>query len=176
MEKSIKSIASNYGLYLGIILALCTIIPYAVDLKLFTSLWVLVITLLSILTCGILSIKKSKQSLDGFISFKEAFTSFFITIAIGLLISSITYFIIFNIVDTEAANTLTEIRIESQAEMMQNFGAPEEVIAETIEKMESDDQFSIGNQILGYFIFLIVMSIAGLISAAIMKKNNPDAE
>ena len=173
-NQTIKSSAINYGLYLGIILALCTIIPYAIDLNLFTEFWLLIVILLSIIISGILSIRKVKQLFGGYISFKEAFTSYFITVAIGLLISSLTYFLIFSIIDTEAANQLTEIRIENQAEMMQKFGAPEDSIAEAIEKMESDDQFSIGNQILGYCIFLIGMSVIGLIVAAIMKKTNPD--
>jgi Flp pilus assembly protein TadB len=83
MEKSLKSIATNYGLYLGVFLALITVIAYAVNLELLTNMWLGIAILLVIVVFGIIAVAKVKQSQNGFASFKESFTSFFITVLIG---------------------------------------------------------------------------------------------
>jgi hypothetical protein len=59
---------------------------------------------------------------------------------------------------------------------MESFNIPNEGIAEAVEKIESQDQFSIGNIIKGLAGYLVFFSIIGLIVAAAMKKSNPDTE
>ncbi|ARV08883.1 DUF4199 domain-containing protein [Winogradskyella sp. PC-19] len=174
MEKSIKSNAINYGLYLGIALAAINILIYVIDIKLFNSLLLVAAIFISIIVFGVLSINSSKKILGGFISFKKAFTSYFITIALGLFISSTVYFLIFNVVDTEAAQILAEMQVENQVKMMENFGAPQESIDQAVVQLQENDPFSLGNQFLGYSIFLVIMSLIGLIVAAVTKKNDPN--
>ncbi|WP_339894084.1 DUF4199 domain-containing protein [uncultured Algibacter sp.] len=176
MEKSLKSIATNYGLYLGVFLALITVLAYALNLELLTNMWVGILILIAIIIFGIISVAKVKQAQNGFASFKQAFTSYFITVLIGLLISTLVSFLLFNVIDTDAADVLKEKTIEKTVEMMENFNTPTEVIAETVEQMESQNQYSIGNVTKGLAGYLVVFSIIGLIVAAAMKKNNPEAE
>ncbi|MFD1064221.1 DUF4199 domain-containing protein [Winogradskyella litorisediminis] len=174
MEKSLKSNALNFGLYLGVILAAINIIVYVIDIKLYSSLWVAAVSIVTIITLGTISCNSSKKLLGGFMSFKEAFTSYFITVAVGLFISTIIYFVLFNFVDPESAQVLAEMQIDGQVEMMENFGAPQESIDEAVAKMKENNPFSIGNQILGYAIFLTIMSLIGLIVAAITKRKDPN--
>lgn len=176
METFIKSSAINYGLYLGAILSIITIAAYAINLDLFInmafgiSLFVLTITL------AILSLFKSKKILNGFISFKDAFSSYFITIAIAVIISSIISFVIFNFVDPEAAIVLKEKAMDNQVEMLKNFGSPEETIEQVVEAGEkSGDLFSIINILKSTAGYLVFYSIIGLIIALILKKEDPDA-
>ena len=176
MEKSLKSIATNYGLYLGVFLALITVLAYALNLELLTNMWVGILIVIAIIIFGIISVAKVKQAQNGFASFKQAFTSYFITVLIGLLISTLVSFLLFNVIDTDAADVLKEKTIEKTVEMMENFNTPTEVIAETVEQMESQNQYSIGNVTKGLAGYLVVFSIIGLIVAAAMKKNNPEAE
>ncbi|GAA3654141.1 DUF4199 domain-containing protein [Flavivirga jejuensis] len=177
MEKSLKSIASNYGLYLGAILSLLTLIGYAVSLDLFTKIWFGIGFLLIIIVLGIISVSNSKKSLGGFISFKNAFTSYFITILIGLIVSAVVSIIIFNFIDPDAAKTLQEKIIETQIQRLESFNVPSEAIAETLEKMESQgNMYSIGNILQSIVWQLAGFSVVGLIVAAVMKKSNPDTE
>lgn len=177
METSLKSVASNYGLYLGAILSLLTAIGYAVSLDLFTKIWFGIGLLIIIIVLGILSIAKSKKILGGFISFKDAFTSYFITVLIGISISAAVSIIIFNFIDPEAATTLQEKIIDVQTERLENFNVPNDVIAETIEKMEAQgNMYSISNVLQSIVWQLAGFSVVGLIIAAIMKKTNPDTE
>ncbi|MGK0252647.1 MAG: hypothetical protein ACI9OE_000088 [Mariniflexile sp.] len=176
MEKTLKSIATNYGLYLGVLLALLTVVSYAVNLELLTNMWYGFFILLAIIVFGIVSVAKSKQAQNGFATFKEAFTSYFITVLLGLVISTFVSYLLFNFIDTEASEVLKEKTIEKTVQMMESFNVPNEGIAEAVEKIESQDQFSIGNIIKGLAGYLVFFSIIGLIVAAAMKKSNPDTE
>ncbi|SFZ92521.1 Protein of unknown function [Flaviramulus basaltis] len=176
MEKPLKSIAVNYGLYLGVLLALITVLAYAVNIELLTNMWVGILIIIIIIVFGIISVAKIKQVKNGFASFKEAFTSYFITVIIGLLISTLVSFLLFNFIDTDAAEVLKEKTIEKTVEMLEGFNTPSDVIAQTVEQIESQNQYSIGNIFKGLAGYLVFFSIIGLIVAAVMKKNNPDAE
>ncbi len=177
MENQTKTSAINHGLYLGAFLSLTTVIAYAVSLDLFTKWWWGIGLLIAIIVFGIVSSMKSKSIQNGFISFKEAFSSYFIAIAIGLIISTIVSAIIFNVVDPDAAITLKQKIMDSQVEMMRNFGAPEDAIAETVDKLEAqENMFSIGSILQSLAFQLIGFSIVGLIVALVVKKTDPDTE
>lgn len=176
MEKSIKSIATNNGLYLGLLIAVVYVIAYAVNIELLTNLFVGIALFLAIIVFGIVSISKSKKVQNGFISFKEAFTSYFITVLIGLIVASVVSIVLFNVIDPDAAIVLKEKTIEGTAEMMRNWNAPEESIIETVEKMrEQPNQFSIGNVLQSFVFQLILFSVIGLIASLIMKKADHNA-
>ena len=136
MEKSSKSIAINYGLYLGAILSLLTVVAYAINLDLFTQIWFGISILILIIVLGIISISKSKKLFEGYISFKNAFTSYFITVLIGIVISALVSIVVFNFIDPEAANVLQEKIIDLQMQRLENFNVPTEAIAQAMEKME----------------------------------------
>jgi hypothetical protein len=175
MEKSIKSSAINYGLYLGGALSLITIAIWFVDINLMANMWLGIFLLLAIIAFGVVSTAKSKSLNGGFLSFKEAFSSYFITVAIGIAISSIVSMILFSYIDPEAAKQIQQLTIESTINMMEGFGAPAEAIAEAVEKIESQNQFSIVNTLKSLAWGFLFQAIIGLIVALIMKKSNPDA-
>lgn len=176
MEKSLKSIATNYGLYLGTGLALITVVVYAIKLDLFASMWFGITLLILMIVVGIIAVAKVKQSQNGYASFKESFSAFFITMLVAVLISTVVSYLLFNVVDTEAAVTLKELTIEKSVAMMEGFNAPTDAIDAAVTQMEEQDQYSIGNVLKGLTGNLVAMSIIGLIVAAAMKKNNPNAE
>ncbi|WP_411767045.1 DUF4199 domain-containing protein [Winogradskyella sp. A3E31] len=176
MEKTLKSSALNYGIYLGLIFAVLTVIGYAVYLDLFTQWWFGIGSLLLIIVFGIISSVKARKLLGGFISFKNAFTAYFITILVALVISTIVNLIIFNVVDPDAALVLKEKIIESQMAMMERFGAPQESIDQTIAQLRAqDNMFSIGSIFKSLAYQLVGFSIVGLIVAAVVKRKDPNA-
>lgn len=176
MEKSLKSIATNYGLYLGIVLALFTVVAYGVNIELLTNMWYGIIILIVVIVFGIIAVAKVKQANDGFASFKTAFTSYFITIVLGLVISTFVSYLLFNVIDTNAATVLKEKTIEQTTQMMERFNAPTEAIAQAVEKIESQNQWSIGNILKGLAGYTVFFAVIGLIVAAAMKKSKPDTE
>ena len=88
MEQQLKSSAVNYGIYLGLSLAVISVLIYVINVEYAIAWWIGIIVLLIVLAFGIVSTAKAKDFLNGFISFKQAFSSFFITIAIGVIINS----------------------------------------------------------------------------------------
>ncbi|MEN3324372.1 DUF4199 domain-containing protein [Mariniflexile soesokkakense] len=176
MEKSLKSIATNYGLYLGVLLAFLTVLSYAINLELLTNTWYGIFILIAIVALGIISVAKTKQAQDGYASFKDAFSSYFITVLVGLLISTLVSYLLFNFIDTDAAAVLKEKTIEKTVQMMESFNTPNEAIAQAVDNIESQNQFGLGNIIKGLAGYLVFFSIIGLIVAAAMKKSKPDTE
>ncbi|TJY36146.1 DUF4199 domain-containing protein [Pontimicrobium aquaticum] len=175
MENSIKSSALNYGLYLGGALALITVAIYAIDLSLMVNMWLGIFLILIIVGFGVVSTAKSKGILEGFLSFKQAFTSYFITVVVGITISTVISALLFNFIDPEAAIQMKEMTVQATINMLEGFGAPPESIAEAVEKIENQNQFGIGALIQNLIWSFVIQAILGLIVAAIMKRSNPDA-
>ena len=175
MENSIKSSAINYGLYLGGALSLITIAIWFIDINLMANMWLGILILLAVVAVGVVSTAKAKSIQEGFLSFKEAFSSYFITVAIGIVISSIVSMILFNYVDPEAAEQIKQITIDATVNMMEGFGAPAETIAETVDQLENQNQYSIVNTAKSIAWGLVIQAVIGLIVGAIMKRSNPDA-
>jgi hypothetical protein len=177
MEKSLKSIATNFGLYLALSLSLVTVIAYAVDLNLFVNTWYGISIYIIIIFFGIYAVAKVKQAFNSYASFKDAFSAYFITILVGLLVSTVITYILFNFIDTDAALVLKEKSIEKLIEVYENMNLPEDKIAQMVDKVESENLYSIKNSLIGMATsYLLPLSIIGLIVAAAMKKSNPNAE
>ena len=175
MEKSIKSSAINYGLYLGIALSLITVTIWFVNINLMANMWLGIGILLAVIAFGVVSTAKSKSIMEGFLTFKETFSAYFITVAVGIIISQVVSFILFNFIDPDAAKEIQQITIDSTVNMMEGFGAPAESIAEAVEKIENTDQFSVVSVLKSSAWSLVFQAVIGLIVALIMKKSNPDA-
>ncbi|WP_434035383.1 DUF4199 domain-containing protein [Formosa sp. 4Alg 33] len=175
MENSLKSMAATYGIYLAILLSAITIIAYVVDLEILTSMWVSAGVFIVIIVFGIFSTAKAKKAQNGFITFKDAFTAYFATVVIGVIISTLVSIIIFNFIDPDVADFLKQQIIEKSTGMMESFGAPQEQIDIAIAEMEKQNQFAIGNQLKSLAFSIIFYCIVGLIIAFAMKKTDPEA-
>ncbi|WP_323787976.1 DUF4199 domain-containing protein [Psychroserpens sp.] len=174
MEKSLKSISLNQGIILGIVLTLVTVLIYAFSIDLFTEWWLGILLFLIILVFGIIAAVKSRKALGGFMTFKEAFTSYFITVAVGTLISTIVGIVIFAFVDPDSAQYLNEKIIEMTMQTMESFGAPQDSINEAIAGMEGKNNFSAAMQMQSYVIRLLILAIIGLIVGVSLKKTDPN--
>ena len=76
INEAIKKNGITYGIALGVILALITATMYSIDLKLFVSNWTGPSIFVINLVVGITLLVKTKKDLNGFFSFKDAFTAF----------------------------------------------------------------------------------------------------
>lgn len=175
MDQSVKTSALNYGLYLGLALSLVTVIIYATNLEIFVKWWFGIGLFVLIIVAGIMSSVKSKQIQNGIISFKDAFGSYFLTVLVGTVVSTIVSYIIFNVVDPDAAKELNEQILIVTKQSMERFGAPQEAINEALAKAREQDNFAIGNRLKSMGISLVVYSVFGLIAAAVIKKSPENA-
>jgi hypothetical protein len=170
-----KKIALNMGLFLGLVLTLFIALMYAIDLNLFTKSWIGIINVVIITVFGVLSATQFKKTVGGFISFKSAFTSFFIAVVIGFLISTLFNLLLFNVIDVEAKTILSENVIKYTVEMMQKFGAKAADINKVVEDMRTSDSFGVAGQLKGFFFNIIFYSIIGLVCSLIIKRVPPQS-
>lgn len=170
-----KKNAINHGVILGLMLALSTTVMYAFNTELFTKWWIGIMSLLLVVVMGIIATAKSKGLTGGFMSFKEAFSAYFITCAVGLAISTAAGILIFTVVDPDLAQYLNERGMEIAQEYMVRFGAPQAEIDKAMAELATKDNFSVVNQAKSYASLLIFHAVIGLLIGLIFKKKDPAA-
>jgi len=175
MEKSIKSSAINYGVYLAIILILFTVIGYAFKLDLLVNYWFMLLILpVTIIAFGVVSTAKAKSMLGGFMSFKQAFTAYFIPVALAVSASTLFSILLFNFIDPEAAEQIKQILIDKTQSFMEGVGATQTQIEESIRPIREQDTFAFTTQLRSLAQSLVFFIVIGLIVALIMKKKDPN--
>ena len=174
METDMKNNSIDIGYKLGGLLALSTIAAYAIDFKLFLNPWVgmgfFVITVLA----GAYSTYQSRKINDG-ASFKQTFTSYFITVALGYLIGNLTTIIVFVIIDPDAAKVLDEEMLIMTKEMLEGFGLPSEAVALTMDEASKKSNFSLQSIAMQYVMNLIFFTLIGLLTSLILKRDKIEA-
>lgn len=171
MNPIVKKNGITFGIISGIVSVLITAIIYAVDMSLFASMLTMGVIIAIYLGIGIALLLKTRRELGGVMTFKEGFTAYFISAVIGMLISTVFNFLLFNVIDPGAKETIKEITIEKTTSMMEDFNVPAAEIDKAIENIENTDNYSVGALIKGYVWGLLFSAIFGAILAAIFKKS-----
>ena len=78
INETIKKNGVTFGVITGIGSALITTLIYTIDLELFTSWWVGLLSMAFYLVIAIVLLSKTKKDLNGILTFKDAFTTYFI--------------------------------------------------------------------------------------------------
>jgi hypothetical protein len=168
MNEAIKKNGIKFGVIWATMYVLYTTILYVLGpLNLIQPQKYL--TILIYLIIGVLVITSTKKSLNNIITFKEAFTVFFITSVIGLGISTIYDILLFNIIDPSIKEPIKEYLLNEGIKGMKAFGVKTEDLKKFADEINNNDTFSIKNILLGYVQYLLFASIFGLILAAIFK-------
>ena len=169
MNEIIKKNGITYGIFAGVVSALITAAIYAIDLNLFVKWWIGIAIIIIYITIGIVLLSKTKKELKGVFSFKEAFTTYFISGVVATLISVGFNILLFNVIDPSAKDTLNEIFIKSTAETLQKFGTPTAAINEAVTKMQENNPYSTVELVKGSIFSIAGTAFFGLILALIFK-------
>jgi Protein of unknown function (DUF4199) len=175
MNEIIKKNGVSFGVMTGILSALITAAIYAIDLNLFVKWWLGIIIMSVYIIIGIVLLSKTKKELKGVFTFKEAFTTYFISAVIGILISVGFNILLFNVIDPSAKETINEIVIKYTAETMQKFGAPSVAVNEAIKKMQENNPYS-AIELLKSSVFSIGGSALFGLLLALIFKSKPSQE
>ena len=171
METNLKKNTIDLGIKLGTFLFVITALIYVIDLKLFTNTWIMLVFMLPTLTVSIYSVYSAKKIQNQIITFKEAFTAYFLCVAIGYLIVTMGNILLFKFVDPAAADLIHEEIMVFTKTMMENFNSPSDVIALTMDEMQKNHSFSWMAIVQNYANALLRNAIFGLIIALIFKKS-----
>jgi hypothetical protein len=106
-----KKIGFIYGLILGAILIILRVYIYFVDLNLLVNVWLGFFTIILFVLFGILSILAFKGKIGGLITFKQSFSTYFFTIAVGHFLSCLAVIIICNLLISQETQESIKIII-----------------------------------------------------------------
>jgi hypothetical protein len=176
INEIIKKNAIKFGVISALFSVFATTIMYVIDLNLFVNMWIGFGLLGIFLVIAMILLYNTKKDLGGNLSFKDGFTAYFISALIGITISTLFSMLLFNIIDTDARDQISELFIKSQVKMMQKFGAPSKAINEMITQLKENSQFSLKGLITGFFQSLLGSIIFGLILAAFFKTRKTHQE
>lgn len=176
VNEIIKRNGITYGAITGVILCLITATIYATNLELFIAWWTTFLSFSVIIIVPIIALLKTKKELNGIFPYKEAFTTYFITAAIGLLISIAFKIILFNFIDPSVKDTLLDMTIKYLVSTSEKFGVTKSALSETLSKLKDSDPFSVAEQLKGAIFNLFFCSILGLLMAAFFKSKSSSQE
>lgn len=180
MNTLLKRNGITFGIILGILLIIPSIIGYFIDINFMLNNFTFIGVFISVIVLGIICISVAKKKQQGNIGFKDSFSTYFIMLIVSLLISTCFNFLLFNVIDSEFEKQLTEKRIESIQDQFQeiqnNPNNSEEDIASyrlrfdnTIAQVKSESSYSIPSLFKGFTIFVAIFSIFGILLSFILK-------
>ncbi|MBX9887467.1 MAG: DUF4199 domain-containing protein [Flavobacteriaceae bacterium] len=176
INETIKKNGITFGVLTGLFSIILTTAIYVIDLNLFTAWWISIINIVIYIAIAIILLSKTKKELNGIFTFKEAFTTYFISALIGLVLSVGFNMILFNVVDPGAQDTIKEITIKYMVSTMEKFNAPAETVNAAIKDLQENNQFSVLGLLKGLLTNIIFVSIFGLIMAAFFKSKPSSQE
>jgi hypothetical protein len=172
MNEIIRKNGITFGIISGLVSVLITTTMYIIDIELFTAWWIGLLSVAFYITLSCILLSKTKKELNGQFTFKEAFTTYFISAVIGIVISVLFNIILFNFIDPSLKDSIKELTIKSSVQMMEKFGAKSADISKAVKNLEESDQFGIVQQLKGIFFSILFSSVFGLILAAIFKSKS----
>jgi len=174
INETIKKNGLTFGVLSGIVSALITSTIYAIDLNLFVSWWIGVVSMVIYLIISVALLTKTKKEMNGIFVFKDAFTTYFISAVVGTVIGTLFNILLFNVIDPSLQDTLKEITIKNAVAMMQKFNSPAAAINEMIAKMQENNPYSVVELLKGSVFSIVFSSIIGLIMAAFFKSKSQE--
>ena len=177
VQKSFVNHALKNGSILAIIGILLTLSIYLIDVSWFASLWLILIILITNISYTTIVGINYRKEIGGYLSFKNAFIYAALVLFSAMAISRIFSLILFNVVDPQVSQIVTDASVEKWTALMEGWNTPQEKIDEAIDKMKIDipKSFSpIGILISIFWPGLVFIAIAAAISGGIVKKNQPE--
>lgn len=173
--------AMNSGLVLALVSILVSVIIWATalieKLGLFATMGVSLVSLLiTVIMLIILTKRYRDNSLNGVISFKDAFVFGVFVVVLSTIISSLYSYIFNNFIDPGYQERIMASMQDKLYQFMSSKGVSEDQIGQAIDKMQAKGTPTPMEVLTQSVIFgLIGGTIMSLISSAIVKKKNEDA-
>jgi|TARA_B110000967_G_scaffold204249_1_gene246414 hypothetical protein len=174
MSEELKQHILKNGLTLGGILVAITTFTYIGGPELVTNYAVSIGSLVLMIAFPIYHTRRYRTTNDGFISFREAFTSCTgILIAAGF-INTFASILLYNIIDPGFGLEVVDAIINKTVAQLEGIGAEESLIEQTIKTLEEGSSFEAANMFKGYIFSIIFYTVFGLLVAAFTKNEKPE--
>lgn len=170
MTDPIKKIGFRNGLILGSLLILFSTYINFYHLELLTNVWLGFSTVFVIIAFGIISILQTKTKLGGLITFKEAFSSYFFTILVGNLLSTLYLMALYLfILSPETKALILQGMRDFDVNLMKQNLMPDKNINDTLEFYKTYDPFAVSIVLTGFIKYLLRDCLIGFLVALIFR-------
>lgn len=173
IKGKIKSISLKQGLHLGLILVLLTIISYFINWDIFLSPWFQFAKFLIVIAMAAYASYLARKAHHKVFSFRDGFSAFFITVAVGLGIFTVVNWLLFDFFATDAGHYINDTAISIRQEQLEALDQDPEKIKEEIKQLRDSYQFSFLSQFQGYIITLVLYCLLAPLVALIFKTKKP---
>ena len=174
--KDLVKPAAKSGLTLGLIGIIITLLIYFINARLLANMWVGIAILVISLTLVVLFGIGYRKAVGGYLSFKNAFLFSFVLLLVAGLIGQSFNFLLFNVIDQDLTEVVTNAALENTEKMMERFNVPDEEMDKALERTETQmaSQYKFSGVLKAYFYSIIIYAIISLITGAIIKRRDPE--
>jgi hypothetical protein len=162
----------SYGLIAGVIICIITLLQYLGGLDMYFSP-VSYVSYLVVVTMAVVAALKVRQKNEGFLEFRDALKITFAVFAMSLLLQTIFNYVLFNFVDTDFRDEVSQEALNRTEQWLRRFESSESRIEEQIESERNKNQFSFRRVMLGYAGTCIIAFIFCLLISVIVKRSKP---
>ena len=170
-EFNLKENSADIGLKLGTLIFIISALLYLYDIKYITNGLLSGVSIFLTLGFGVYSIFNGRKLNQQIISFKNAFTAYFLCIVVGYLVVSVGDIIIFQFVDPEAGKILNEELMIQTKNKYETWQMPADQISMQLENMQNYPRYSYFSVFMNYIFILLINAFVGLFPAFILKKS-----
>lgn len=168
-----KSPILLYGVLFGVISIAYTVILYLGGVNAYMHSSNKYIGVVIAVGFAFLTAWQLKKQNGGYLEFAESLKAIFKVMVIGILLSTIFDYVLFNYIDVAFREALRQASIDAMIYEMEKSNMPQSKIDQTLEWMEKFNSFGLAAQALAFAIRCILHFIIALIVSAIMKKKRP---
>ncbi|MBK6266766.1 DUF4199 domain-containing protein [Marivirga sp. S37H4] len=173
IEQNNTQHAVKWGLILGLISVIITLLVYVIDITIMAKPYFGIIYLVVYIGFVIYAGRKYREESGGYLTYGKAFLHAFVILLLAGFIDRVFLYILFNLIDPQAAETIIKVTMDTTMQAMESFGGGgnPEVMDEMAEGMA--EAYTLGGLAKNFMFMIIAYAIGAAIIGAINKKNEP---
>lgn len=165
-----KSPILLYGLLFGVVNIAYTVILYVGGVNAYMHSSNKYIGIAIAIGFAFLTAWQLKKQQGGYLEFSDSLKSIFKVMVIGIILSTVFDYFLFNYYDVQFREALRQASTEAMIIEMEKSNMPQSKIDDTLEMMEKINAFGVAAQAMAFAIRCILHFIIALIVSAIMKR------
>lgn len=169
MDSRVKGTGMQLGFTLAAILIVFYLFVYISDYTYMTSTITGFLLIFFCIIFGLTAPYLAKRRLGGLITFKNAFVPYFLTVVIGVLLSTMFIYVLYGVIDTETGGKIHQEMIKLSKQQAINFDMPKEQAEQSLEIVKQANPYSIEQMLMSAGTRILMLCVPGFIAALAFK-------
>jgi phosphatidylglycerophosphate synthase len=158
------------GIYYGVIAIVLTLALYFIDHEIMMSYSSWAIYLIGIWFM-VMAVQAYRNEQEGYITLGDAFTKSWLVYVIGISISGIFSFVLYNYIDVSLLDTMRQVQMDAIDKMAGTFGMDQEAVDRAKAGLEGKNPLDLKAMLIALPIsFMFPGALFAIVIAAIMKR------